>query len=196
MDEDKIESTLLVTEAMARELPDYLLGENLYRQLMVKTPQGVKQPKMTLGALLENLELLRWAGGSMTPGQRQRLADVEEHVSVARGAFPEQWREMLLREWRALLGSWRWYLDDAARNASARENYPSEAHIRTRLEIVAQELAGEPEPADERRELAQLDQRLHSMFQAGEYVGPSDEQAHLGPQQAWWLYGKPKAANG
>lgn len=193
MDESKIESALLVAEAMARELPDYLMGGALYRQLMVKTPQGAKQPKMTVGALLESVDTLRWASDSMTAVQRQRLAEVEAQVSLARGAFANSWREMLLREWRALLGSWRWYLDEAGRTASARENYASEAHIRTRLELVGQELAGDAAAADERRELAQLDQRLQSMFQAGGFIGPRDEQGHYGPQKAWWLYGKPKA---
>lgn len=196
MDESKIESALLVAEAMASELTDYLMGDSLYRQLLVKTPQGVKQPKMTVGALLENVELLRWSSQAMTAAQQQRLAEVEAQVSLARAAFASFWREMLLREWRALLGSWRWYLDDASRNIGARENYASEAHIRTRLELVAQALAGDGAAADERRELAQLDQRLQSMFQTGGYVGPRDEQGHYVPQTAWWLYGKPKGGNG
>jgi hypothetical protein len=195
MDENKIETTLLVTEAMAGELPDYLMGDNLYRQLIVKTPQGTKQPKMTVGALLENLALLRWAKPALSSTQRQRLAEVESQASLARGAFATGWRELLLREWRALLGSWRWYLEDAGRNAGARENYASEVHIRTRLEVVAQELGGDAAAAAERRELAQLDQRLQAMLQVGGYVGPRDEQGHYAPQQAWWLYGKPQGSS-
>lgn len=193
MDENKAESLLLVTEAMAKELSDYLLGDSLYRQLMVKTPQGVKQPKMTLGALLENLDVLRWAGPTLTAAQQGRLAELEAQVSLARTAFAASWREMLVRELRALLGSWRWYLDDADRNARARENYPSEAHIRTRLELLAQELAGDPAAVEARRELDQLDRRLRAMFQAGGYVGPRDEQGRYRPEQAWWLFGRPKA---
>ncbi len=193
MDENKAESLLLVTEVMAKELSDYLLGDSLYRQLMVKTPQGVKQPKMTLGALLENLDALRWAGPTLTAAQQGRLAELEAQVSLARTAFAASWREMLVRELRALLGSWRWYLDDADRNARARENYPSEAHIRTRLELLAQELAGDPAAVEARRELDQLDRRLRAMFQAGGYVGPRDEQGRYRPEQAWWLFGRPKA---
>ena len=45
---------------MADELTDYLMGGSLYRQMMIRTPEGMKQPKMTIGALLENLEALQW----------------------------------------------------------------------------------------------------------------------------------------
>ncbi len=66
MDQQQIDTTLAITQAMADELTDYLMGDNLYRQLMVKTPGGVKQPKMTIGALLENVQSLDW--------ERERLS--------------------------------------------------------------------------------------------------------------------------
>ena len=60
MDQQQTETTLAITQAMADEITDYLMGDNLYRQLIVKTPGGVRQPKMTISALLENMETLEW----------------------------------------------------------------------------------------------------------------------------------------
>lgn len=194
MDKDRLESTLLITEAMAGELTDYLMGDNLYRQLIVKTPEGTKQPKMTLGALLENVDLLKAAADGMTPEQQARLRVVEDQMDLARGAFASQWQEWLRREARANLGSWRWYLDDVARSRSAQERYASEARIRTRLALVMQQLRNDPDMAEDRRELADLDSQLRSMFEGGSYVGPRDEEVLLPPDEAWWLYGKPRPA--
>lgn len=192
MDSHKLETTLLVAEAMAQELTDYLLGDSLYRQLMVKTPQGTRQPKMTLGALLEHLEALRWAEGQMSAEQRRRLQAVEEQVSLARASFPQQWRAMLRREVHGLLSSWRWYLEDAAQSAKARQNYPTEAPTRTRLALLLETLGDDADVAEARRELAQLDRRLQAMFQKGGYVGPREEQPRHPPDRAWWLYGRLK----
>jgi hypothetical protein len=167
------------------------MGDNLYRQLMVKTPGGVKQPKMTIGALLENVQVLGWERAQLSPEQRQRMAAIEEQVAIARGAFAAQWSALLRRELKALLDSWRWYLDDAGRDPSARENYGREAHIRTRIDLVQAELAGDPLAAEQRRELGDLDARLRAMLHGGGYVGPRGAEQRYPAGRAWWLYGQP-----
>ena len=40
MDKQHLDTTLVITQAMADELTDYLMGDSLYRQLVVKTPTG------------------------------------------------------------------------------------------------------------------------------------------------------------
>ena len=80
MDKQHLDTTLAITQAMADELTDYLMGDSLYRQLVVKTPTGTKQPKMTIGALLENLELLRWEKESLSTGQQAALAAIEHRI--------------------------------------------------------------------------------------------------------------------
>lgn len=195
VDEKQLETLLMVTEAMADEVADYLLGDNLYRQLFVrKTPLGTQQPKMTLGALLENLETLQWLKEQMTEEQRSRLQAAEEKVEIARRSFPDRWRNFLRRELRAVMGSWRWYLDDAARDREARENYPSEVHHRTRIDVIVRALASDAAIAEERRELNELDERLRRMLRTGSFVGPRDQAGRYSPQQAWWLYGRPREA--
>lgn len=193
MDRERLDTIFAVTQAMVEELTYYLMGDTLYYQLIVKTPEGTKQPKMTLGALLENLQLLRWAQDELTPGQRQRLDDMEREVDLARRAYSDRWSYHLRRELNGLLSSWRWYLDDARRKRQARENYPSEVHLRTRIDLVMHELAADPETAGQRQELGNLDARLRSMLEGDQYVGPGDQEGRFDRDGNWWLYGQPAA---
>jgi hypothetical protein len=193
MDKRHLETTLAITQAMAGELADYLMGDALYRQLVVKTPSGTKQPKMTLGALLESIDLLRWDKDNLSRDQQSALAAIEQAVDLGRSSFSQQWQAHLRRELKSLLDSWRWYLDDAGRSADARENYAREVHIRTRIDLVMRALAGDASLADSRRQLGELDARLRGVIHGGAYVGPQGEQSHYPPSQAWWLYGQPGA---
>ncbi|MCB0243425.1 MAG: hypothetical protein KDI12_08450 [Anaerolineae bacterium] len=193
--DQSLETTMDVTQAMADELTDYLMGGSLYRQMMIRTPEGIKQPKMTLGALLENLETLQWRRDALTDAQRAALATIEEQMDIGRNAFSDQWQALLRRELKALLDSWKWYLDDAAQDESARENYPNEARIRTRIDVVNRALAGDSQTAAERKELGALDARLKGMMRPGGFVGQPDEQAHYPRTEAWWLYGEPQGGD-
>ena len=191
MDQQQIEITLAITQAMADELTDYLMGDNLYRQLVIKTPGGVRQPKMTIGALLENVQDLGWERERLSAPQREQWDDIRNRIAIDRGAFAARWRTLLRRELKALLDSWRWYLDDVSRDPGARENYGREALIRTRIDLVQAELAGDPLAAEQRRELGDLDARLRAMLHGSGYVGPRGGERRYPADRAWWLYGQP-----
>lgn len=190
--EQQIETTLAVAQAMADELTDYLMGDKLYRQVMVKTPDGFKQPKMTIGALLENLQTLERQRAALSDSQQAALAGIAEQVAIGRRAFSDAWESLLRRELKALLDSWKWYLDDVAQDEAARENYANESRLRTRIELVQRALANDAQVAAERQELGELDARLKGMMQPGDYVGPAGEQAYYPRHEAWWLYGAPE----
>lgn len=189
MDKQHLETTLAITQAMAGELTDYLMGDSLYRQLVVKTPAGTRQPKMTLGALLENLELLRDAKAGLSQPQQAALSAIEQQVDLGRASFAQSWQAHLRRELKGLLDSWKWYLDEAGVRSEARESYASEVHIRTRIDVVMRALAADSGIADSRRQLGELDSRLRGLIQGSTYVGPRDEKSHYPQSQAWWLYG-------
>ncbi len=182
---------LAVTEAMAKELPDYLMDDGLYRNLRVDTPEGTVQPALTPGALLENLALLRRADAGLNAEQQGRLAAAQQEVDKARRIYAEQWRARTERELKATLDSWKWYLDDAQGSARARENYPSEVHLRTRIATLLDELGDDPATADARRRLENLDAHLRTMLQGSGYVGPRGAESVYPRDRAWWLYGRP-----
>lgn len=189
--DQQIDTTLAITQAMADELTDYLMGDNLYRQLVVKTPGGVRQPKMTIGALLENVQDLDWERERMSAQQREQLDDIKDRIAIDRGAFAARWRTLLRRELKALLDSWRWYLEDVSRDPDARETYGSEVHTRTRIDLVQAELAGDPLAVEQRRELGDLDARLRPMLHGDGFAGPRGAEQRYPASRAWWLYGQP-----
>lgn len=191
MDQQQIDITLAITEAMVDELTDYLMGDSLYRQLLVKTASGVKQPKMTIGALLENVQNLEWERERLSAAQQGQLDDIKDRIAVDRGAFAARWRTLLRRELNALLDSWRWYLEDVARDPEAWENYGSEAHIRTRIDVVQAALGNDPLSTMPRRELDELDAQLRTMLRGSSYVGPRGSESRYPADRAWWLYGQP-----
>ena len=144
-----LQVTLAIAQAMTDELTDYLLGGQLYRQMVVKTPAGTRQPKMTLGALLELVQFLDWHREDLSPSLRAELDAIQRQIATAKGAFRMQWYELLQTELRALLGSWRWYLDEMGRNPKAKRDYPTEARIRSRIDLVRRELREDPAIRDD-----------------------------------------------
>ena len=191
MDQDRTAELCAVTQAMADELTDYLAGNALYHQLLVQTRKGTKQPVMTLGALLENVETLSWDGTSLDARQCAQRTLIENRLMEARRIWREQWQALLRREFKALLDSWQWYLDDAAEREQARAAYAGEVQTRTRLDLVARELQDDPASDSYRARLAGLDQRLRAMLRGATYVGPRGAESHYPGTRAWWLYGAP-----
>jgi hypothetical protein len=192
MDQGDFASLLAITQAMADELTGYLQqGDRLYQPMHVQTPGGTEDPVLTVGALLEHITTLRSAAGKLTPEQRDALSAIEAKVAHDRRALPEQWTTMLRRELKALLDSWKWYLDDAENDRRARDRYQSEVHNRTRIDLVMRTLAEDASVTEQQARLADLDARLRAMWQPGPFIGPAGRAADYPPDRAWWLYGRP-----
>lgn len=191
MDQKQLETTYILTQEMVNELTDYVMKGELYRQLLVKTPTGTKLPKMTLGALLENMQLLDWERAHLSAEQQRQLQAMQDRVAIVHNSLPKEWNTLLRHELKALLDSWKWYLDDLRNDPDARENYGNEAHIRTRIDVVQAALAGDPLAASERQELNKLDTQLRKQLHGAKYVGPTGQEAHYPSGNAWWLHGQP-----
>jgi hypothetical protein len=159
MDARQIATQLAITQAMAEELPHYLASGALYYQMLVDTPSGTQQPVMTLGALLENIDVLRAEADGLTHEQRAQLAQIEGQVSSARRRQPDHWRDALRRELKALLNSWKWALEDAERDPDRRVSGKGDVPRRSRLDLIRRELANDPASDEEWRQLADLDAR-------------------------------------
>lgn len=86
----KLAGELMVAGAMASELPDYLLGDRLFRQIVIRTPAGTQQPKMTLGSLLGRYQLLRHFAGDLDAGQQQQLSAVGAAIADNRRIYHAQ----------------------------------------------------------------------------------------------------------
>jgi hypothetical protein len=156
---EQMTTRLAVTQAMADELNDYLMGNDLYRQTLVETPAGSEQVVMTPGALLENLALLGNSEPALSDAQRAQLAAIRDAVARARRTLPDQWQALLHRELKALLDSRKWYLDDLEQRRAEPDQRGPEAQQRARIDLILRELGGAAGLEEERRRLAELDAR-------------------------------------
>lgn len=149
----ELATELIESEAMARELADYLLSDRLFWQISVETPLGTQQPKMTLGGLWERSKRLEAADG-LGPHDRQRLAKVMEAWDDSRRRYPPQFTAKLTRELESYLKNWKYYLDQSARDPERwKEDYEVELRNRRRVELVLR-LLGPEAPAGILEDLA------------------------------------------
>jgi hypothetical protein len=159
MSADPLAVRLAITKAMADELNDYLMGNTLYRRMLVDTPAGSEPVVMTLGALLENLGVLEGYERSMDEVQRGQLASIRDAIARARRTFPEAWQALLRRELKALLDSRKWYLDDLAQGKAEPEPKGPEVQQRARIDLILRELGTGGSVDEERRRLSDMDAR-------------------------------------
>lgn len=156
----EVTAKLMEAEEMASELVDYLLGDQLFRQIVVETPAGLRQPKMTLGGLVERIEQLE-ASKELGPGDRRRLQAVKEAWEAARRRYPEQVREKLQREMKSYLQNWKYYLQERAQNPEKWQNdYDFEVRNRKRVELVIR-LLGDAAPSGVLEELDKLESQAN-----------------------------------
>ena len=127
---------LIEAEGMAAELDDYLLGDRLFRQIVVETPEGTRRPKMTLGSLWERIQHLQSAA-DLGPGDQKRLAVVQDAWDTARRFYPDQFTRKLRRELDSYLKNWKYYLEQRASNPDRWDaDYQVELRNRRRVEQV------------------------------------------------------------
>lgn len=187
------EIKLALVQAMAHELEDYLMGDALYRQLVVHTTVGDRLPKMSLGAFLETLETLEWAqkAGRLTAEQRQPLTEARKSLEGVRRRFPTAYRGKLSRELKSNLDSWNWFLQECRENPRrCHEEYPFEVRIRNRIATLVDAL-GKEIPADLASRLERLDDALRRLIVPGRFVLAEELQTRYPRDRYWWLYGQP-----
>lgn len=188
----KLAGELMVAGAMASELPDYLLGDRLFRQIVIRTPAGTQQPKMTLGSLLGRYQLLRHFAGDLDAGQQQQLSAVGAAIADNRRIYHAQWLAYIQKELKSYLDSWRWYVDECVRRGGCASTYAGEVWIRTRLALLLEEAAALNIPIlTEQGHLRRLDSQLRSVWQEGPFLLEPAQRDLYPAEHYWWLYGLP-----
>ncbi|NOX62423.1 MAG: hypothetical protein GXP42_10855 [Chloroflexi bacterium] len=132
----ELEAELIEAEQFAKELPDYLLSDRLFWQIVVDTPLGARQPKMTLGSLFERMQHLASAP-ALGPKDRERLKRIQEAWDIARKSYPQQFKQKLRRELDSYLHNWKYYLEQRRGDPERwKEDYEVELRNRRRVELV------------------------------------------------------------
>ncbi len=192
----QLTNELVVAEAMAAELSDYLLGDRLFRQIVVQGPLGTQQPKMTLGGLLSRLQSLQFRLAALAPAERDRVEQVATAVAEARRTYRTSWETFLRKEIKSNLDSWRWYMDECFRRGGCASTYPSEVHARVRLALLFGEAASAGfEILAEQGHLRRLDSQLRNVWRDGAFLLDPGLRGLYPADRFWWLYGLPKGGD-
>lgn len=183
--------------AMVGELDRYLELGKPYRGVVADWPGGGRQTvTLSLGVVRDLVTALERDAERLVPAERADFEAARERLRAVRSARREAYGAMLRHELRSQLDSWRWFVDDCARDEdAAADRYPREVATRLRIEGLLEEAATvDADAADAQARATSLDDALRRHFASGAYCGPSGQAAHYGPERYWWLYGRPTSA--
>ncbi len=190
---NQLTTELVVLEAMTAELSDYLLGDRLFRQIVVQGPLGTQQPKMTLGGVLSRLQLLRWRAAALQPEQRTRVEQAAVQIEAARRIHPAQWEFFLRKEIKSNLDSWRWYMEECFRRGGCAETYAAEVRARVRMALLFDDAtAAGLNILSEQGQLRRLDSQLRNLWRDGNFLLDPALRSFYPSDRFWWLYGLPR----
>ncbi len=185
------ETDLEIAEAMVAELEDYIVKDELYRTLIVRTAAGDENMRMTGGALLARLHRLQGERPDLAPAQQQRLDAVQRTAESVIRSLRGRFHERLHREMKARLDSLRWFLDECHEDRQrCRTEFPFEMRNRQRIEEILKEV-GTNLPADLKEQLQQVDRRIREIAVGGEFTWDPRVQRIYPPDRYWYLYMRP-----
>ncbi|MBX3052212.1 MAG: hypothetical protein KF753_12090 [Caldilineaceae bacterium] len=182
---------MAVVREMANEMQDYLMGEEVYRTLIVVTAQGEERIQSSCGDLLARLHKLEGLNKLLTAAQRDELVSIRRRLDATTQSLQARYQGLIVREIRARLNSLQWYLDDCDEDPKAcRVQYPFEIRNRQRIAEMLKAL-GDRKPADLQGEVDAIDRRLRDMTTGADFVWDKRVQTVYPQDEYWYLYALP-----
>ncbi len=189
-DLEKLSRDLIILEAMADEMEEYLRSDVLFWQMM---KGGL--PKLTIGGYLmrqHRLLILR----DLLEEQEQAQLDAAvfnfNQVLIEKIVLLEKkghWElEARIRQWGEFLKDLDW-----DKNISI-AGYQSSVETRAMISAIIDKLEMPPYQLDPRikQKVRLLDGNLRRHWKKGEFVWPEEWKVAYPSDEYWWLYGKPK----
>jgi hypothetical protein len=182
---------LLIAEAMTEELENYLINNDLYRTVVVRTSEGDQRLQMTGGDLLTRLHRLQAVRSQLSPEQQARLDATQKAAEATIYSLRTRFQERLQRELKARLDALTWYLGDLAQDrARARTDFPFEMRNRQRIEEILKELGSDVTP-ELKNGVNQVDQRIRMLTSAGGFIWDEQLKPAFPSNPYWYLYVTP-----
>ncbi len=179
---------LVIASAMADELEEYIIKDELYRTVIVSTPRGEVRLQMTGGDLLTRLHRLNGERNLLTPPQQTQLDALIQRVEQTTYSLKTRFNQRLQREVKARLDSLKWFLDESGEDRTrARTNYPYEIRNRQRIEEILKQLGDSLAPELAER-LAVIDNRLRMLTLPGNFIWDARLQQVFPQHPYWYLY--------
>ncbi len=183
---------LAVVQAMAEELEAYLVKDDLFRQMTVRTPAGDQRPQMSASDLLVRLHRLHGEREKLTPAQQAALDQVQTSVDATIHSLRTRFLERLERDMKSRLNSLRWFIDDCRQDRKrCRSEFPYEIRNRQRIEEILKVLGDGLDP-DLAAQLRQIDERIQYMTVAGDFIWDEKLQPLFPRGVYWYLYVLPR----
>lgn len=183
---------LAIVQTMAEELEAYLVKDELFRQLTVRTPSGDQRPQMSGSDLLVRLHRLHGERDKLTSAQQSALDQVQRSVDDTIRSLRTRFLERLERDMKARLNSLRWFIDDCRQDRKrCRSEYPYEIRNRQRIEEIVKFLEGGLS-GDLSAQLRQIDERIQAMTVATDFIWDERLRPLFPKGTYWYLYGLPR----
>ena len=185
-------STDLVTVlAMAEELEDYIIADDLYRTITVRTAGGNQNLQMTGADLLTRLYRLQGERGQLSASEQAQLDAAQQRVKQTIYSLRTRFHNRLQREIKTRLDSLKWFLDDCgADRQRCHVDFPFEMRNRQRIEEALKELdytIGE----ELQKQLQQIDSRIRMLAVSSPFLWDEHLRPIFPPDKYWYLYLRP-----
>lgn len=186
---EKLKQDLVIIEAMASEMDEYLTSDVLFWPM-----ERGDLPRLTLGGYLMRRHRLAALSALLDEGERNRLQAAttlyREALAGKIVRFENRAHEELavrMRQWERFLNS------NSGSEGSLAAYYATSVETRAMIASLVDELQSGPFQLPERtlEQLALFDRQLHAHWRTGEFVWPDDWRPAYPPDDYWWLYGRP-----
>lgn len=179
---------LTILAAMADELDNYIVDDELYRTLIVRTPSGDQRLQMTGGDLLSRLYRVESAQEHLSDSQREQFVTVASQIETTIRSLQTRFHERLVREMKNHLNGLAWFLDDCADDPQrCRVEFPFEMRNRQRIEEILKR--AKPLVDDQiMGKLRSVDQRIRYMTHATNFIWDERLEPHFPRSPYWYLY--------
>jgi len=184
---------LSVIQAMAAEMEDYIKSDQLYWKLSPAAPISSAPPMLTIGGYLLRAHRLRGQAPALSEKQRTKLETVERQFQDTGREWAAHAEKRAHKELGARLNSWAWFTEDCqARKQDCIRYYPTEAELRTLIDLLLEfaDQLGDVSPY--RQRLQTLDGQFRPCLKPGDFVWRSALEAVYPKERFWWLYGRPE----
>lgn len=182
---------LAITQAMTEELEEYIIADDLYRTITVRTAGGNQNLQMTGGDLLTRLYRLQGERDQLSSSEQAQLDGTEQLVKQIIYSLRTRFHNRLRREIKTRLDSLKWFLDDCgADRQRCHVDFPFEMRNRQRIEEALKEIDYQLD--DELQKLLnQVDSRIRLVAAAAPFLWDDRLRPLFPPDKYWYLYLRP-----
>jgi hypothetical protein len=182
---------LAVLEATTDELEAYIVNNDLYRTVRVRTPSGDQTVQMSGGDLLSRIFRLAGERDALTPEQQAQFDALRSKAESVIYSLRTRFHERLNRELKARLDSLNWFFDECVADPpKCRSEYPFEIRNRQRIDAILTELGVDVTP-ELKALVNRVDDRIRMVVRPSTFIWDPKLEAAFPRARFWYLYVTP-----